>query len=70
MGIAIEISHEKQGIRAAYVDGAPGIRMGIHNQKSDLMFSPGAALMFDPLTDLMFGTTASTYPGYKLEVVT
>lgn len=68
--ISLEIGHEHQGIRVAYVDGAPGVRAAIHNQKSDLMFAPGSGLVFVPGSDLMFGATASSYPGIKLEVVT
>lgn len=70
MVIAINISHEKHGIRANYIDGAPGLRMSIYNQKSDLMFAPGSGLVFVPGSELMFGATASSYPGIKLEVVT
>lgn len=70
MSVTLEIGYEKLGVRAAYVDGAPGLRMSIYNQTSDLMFAPGSGLVFVPGSDLMFGATASSYPGIKLEVVT
>lgn len=67
--IAIEIGHEHQGIRLAYVDGAPGIRVGLYNEKSSLMFYPGDDLMFSPGGDLMFENPPSTYPGLRVEVL-
>lgn len=70
MSVTLEIGYEKLGVRAAYVDGAPGLRMSIYNQTSDLMFAPGSGLVFVPGSDLMFGATASSYPGIKVEVVT
>ena len=68
--ISLDAGYEKLGVRAAYVDGAPGLRMSIYNQTSELMFAPGSGLVFVPGSDLMFGATASSYPGIKLEVVT
>lgn len=68
--ISLDAGYEKLGVRAAYVDGAPGLRMSIYNQTSDLMFAPGSGLVFVPGSDLMFGATASSYPGIKVEVVT
>ena len=69
MSLTLEIGHEHQGARAAYVDGAPGLRVSRFNQSSNLMFYPGGDLMFVTGTDLMFDTPPSTYPGTKIEVI-
>ena len=70
MSLTLEIGHEQQGIRLAYVDGAPGIRVGLYNnEKSSLMFYHGDDLMFSPGGDLMFENPPSTYPGLRVEVL-
>lgn len=69
MSITLEVGHEKQGVRTAYVDGAPGIRASIHNEVSGLMFWQGGDLMFSIGTDLMFENPEPTYPGFKTEIV-
>lgn len=69
MSLTLEIGHEQQGVRAAYVDGAPGLRAGIYNATSSLMFLPGDELVFQAGSDLMFDNPDSTYPGIKIEVI-
>lgn len=68
MVIAINISHEKHGIRANYIDGAPGLRLALYNHGSILFFYPAPGLMFDPGTGFFFDNPPSSYPGFKIEV--